>query len=155
MEVFDSVEKKTRARVKISRIKDQDTIDRAIVMAHFNTQSTCNNELLEAFGLQGEYMEKPEMNTDPLYCTVNSYTCCSNSQVHKSQIQFGIELNRLKRHLEPISELGLIIKTENFVTYMTKNIKHPVCSNIIKLHFGKNPLNKNFKLKKFIAKIIK
>lgn len=155
MELFNRIEKKTKTRVKISKIKNEDIIKRSILMAHFNSQTTCNNEILEAFGLQGEYMEKSEINSDPLYCTVNSYTCCSNSQIHRSQIQFGKELNRMKNHLEPISEVALVLKTENFVSYLAKNIRHPICSNIIKFNFKKNPFDKNFNLKKFIANIIK
>lgn len=150
-ELQETIEKKlNRVHIGDKKVRENFNLYQTFMMGY-----KCNNELIKAFGLQGLSYEYPKVNSNPLFCSSNSYTCCDNEQVESIKATFGKGLVNLKKNLEPMIELVSAFKTQDFILFMGANSQNPICKNILFSAFGKNITDKNFKMKNFIKKIYK
>lgn len=138
-----------------SRIINENTKQRYKNYHLMNASFKCNNTLLSSFNLIGKFSNYGKLNDKPIYCPSNLYTCCSESQLETSMLTFGKGMVNLRKDLEPIIELSMTLKTKQFVNFISRWHQKPICSNIIKLGFNKDPLGLNFSLKKFVNSLIK
>lgn len=136
-----------------SKVKNQNTIKSYLISSGFNRMLKCPNELQRAFGLIGISQDYANANTNPIYCRMNDYYCCSEQQTRESMILFGKALVNLKKNLDPMIEVATIINTEDFIEYINSWLKHPVCTNIINIAFRRNPLDPKFNARKFFYNI--
>ena len=154
-EAYNKVKKKLKDTIDNSRVINKDSIQRFKNYHLLNAGYKCNYNLLTSFGLIGKFSAYGKRNENPLYCPGNNYTCCSDSQLESSLASFGKGLVNLRTDLEPVIELALSLKTRHFVGYFGRNYSNQICSKIIKKTFGKDPLDQNFNIKKFLNSYIK
>lgn len=138
---------------KKSRVRNNHTLKSYLISKSFNRLLKCPNELQRAFGLIGISEDFAKNNNNPIYCRQNDYYCCSEQQVRQSMTNFGKASVNLKKNLDPIIEVGTVINSEDFIEYINSWLKHPVCTNIIKMAFDKDPLNPRFNARKFFYNI--
>lgn len=152
-EIKELIDQKIQRTLSNSKIKDPVSINSFRAYHLLNSSYKCNHQLLTSFGLIGKFFQFAFRNKRAQYCKSNGYSCCSNNQVENSMKVFGKATNNFKKDLEPIIEVAVSLKTENFIKYFSRNIKNPVCNKIIARAFNKDPNTPNFNLKKFYRMI--
>jgi hypothetical protein len=65
-------------------------------------------------------------------------------------ISFGKTMVNLRKDIDPIIETMVILKTEHFVNRMGAWLYNPICGNIFKRAYNKDPFSPDFNIKKFL-----
>ena len=141
---------KTALEVEYTSLKSPVTLKKYQIQKGIDTQMTCANELQTAFGLIGKFSKFSTLNHRPIYCPANQYTCCSDSQIESSMTQFGKAMVNLRKNLDPMIEISVIMMTKEFTNFFMRNLKYPICGNIIERAFNKDPRLPTFVPKKFL-----
>ena len=155
VENLDELEEKIENQVRGTSITSDMAINKFILTNGLNIEYECSNELHKSFGLIGKNTPFAVLNKSKVYCEMNNYTCCSDSQIQTSMISFGKGVVNLKKNLEPLIELSIAIKTTKFVETFMASIRHPVCSKILDQAFSIESMNPNTNFKTFFKKIFK
>jgi hypothetical protein len=152
-EEYEEAIKSIKEKLDHSSIVNESVKNKFLMYLGFNSQYRCSNELLTAFGLSGKYNAFGKRNKSRLFCPVNNYTCCSDSQISNSMKQFGHGAVNLKKNLEPIIELAVAFKTEKFINHTIAQLNNPVCSVILDRGFNIKTSSQDFNTKKFFTRI--
>ena len=142
-----------REKMEKTSLVNKKVMDKLLMDVGFNTEFKCSNELLTVFGLSGKYMTYAKKNKSRLYCPGNFYTCCSDAQIENSMTEFGHAAVNLKKNLEPMIELAVMMKTINFINRAIDQIGNPVCSVILNRAFKTDTRSPEFNAKKFFKNI--